>query len=92
MEITSVKHTIKLSTDEMSGCAFCSQSFGTSLDWDINHLIQAHGGKLLHVGTQSLNVADEPAYYSTVALVGFDEAPPAREPSVRFTTQLPPGA
>ena len=92
MDLSAVKHTIKLSTDELSGCEFCSQRFGTSLDWDINHLIQVHGGTLLHVGTQSLNVADEPAYYSTVALVGFDTAPPAREASVRFSTQLPPTA
>lgn len=92
MELSAVKHTIKLSTDEMSGCAFCSQSFGTSLDWDINHLVQVHGGVLLHIGSQSLNVADEPPYFSTVAYVGFENAPTPREPSARFTTQLPPGA
>lgn len=90
MDLSNVKHTIKLSTDELSGCAFCDQRFGTSIDWDINHLIQHHGGLLLHVGSESLNQGEEAAYYSTVAVVGFESVPPAREAAARFSVELTP--
>lgn len=90
MDLSNVKYTIRLSSDEHSGCQFCGHSFGASIDWDVNHLIQAHEGLLLHVGTESINGADEPSYYSTVAVVGFSTTPPAREPSAIFSTSLPP--
>ncbi|EZO07527.1 hypothetical protein ACIRTW_12760 [Pseudomonas aeruginosa] len=90
MDISNIKYTYKLSTVEHSGCPFCRQSFGVALDWDINHLLQSHGGVLLHVGSQSLNSEGEPPYYSQVALVGFETEPPAREPSAVFSTQIPP--
>ncbi|WP_337058182.1 hypothetical protein [Pseudomonas sp. USHLN015] len=92
MELSDVKHTIKLSSDESFGCAFCSQSLGTSIDWDINHLIQIHGGKLLHVGSESLSSAGEAPYLATVALIGFSEVPPPKAATARFTTQLPPAS
>ena len=90
MDFSSVKHTIRLSTDEHSGCPFCGHSFGTCLDWDINHLLKEHDGLLVHVGSESINGADEPSYYSTVAIVGFSIAPPERTLSARFSPRMPP--
>lgn len=90
MDLSDVKHTIKLSSDQSSGCAFCSQNLGTEIDWDINHLIQNHGGKLLHVGSESLNTAGEAPYLATVALIGFSEVPPPRTATAHFTTELLP--
>lgn len=90
MDLGKVKHTIKLSSDWQGGCVFCGQNLGLSMDWDINHFIQSHDGVLLHVGTESSNTVDEPAYYTSVALIGFAEQPPVREPSARFSPQLPP--
>jgi hypothetical protein len=92
MDLESVKHTVKLSSDWQGGCAFCGQNLGVSMDWDINHLLQSHGGVLLHVGTESTNTVDEPAYYMSVALVGFAELPQPKESSARFSTQLPPAS
>lgn len=90
MDYSGVKYTFKLSTAEQSGCPFCSQVFGVSIDWDMNHLLQEHNGSLLHVGSESLNKGDEPAYYSTIAVVGFAVEPPKRQSGARFTTQMPP--
>lgn len=90
MDLSAIKHTIRLSTDEHSGCPYCTYSFGKSLDWDINHLLKEHDGALVHVGTESINGADEPSYYATVALVGFSVAPPERTVSARFSPRVPP--
>ncbi|MGU0648895.1 hypothetical protein ACSES4_07885 [Pseudomonas aeruginosa] len=89
MDISDVKYTYKLSTDELSGCPYCEQRFGTALDGDINHLLQNHGGGLLHVGSESLNTESEPPYYAQVALVGFDVVPPAGAAS-ELSMQMPP--
>lgn len=90
VDYSGIKYTFKLSTAEVPSCPFCTQVFGVSIDWDINHLIQHHKGKILHVGSESLNKGDEPSYYSTVAIVGFAEEPLKRESSGRFSAQMPP--
>lgn len=91
MSLSMVKHTIKVSSAETSACDYCGQRLdGQIVDWSINHLVQEHAGKILHVGCESLELAGAPPYYATIAVVGFDEVPPKREASVKFATQLPP--
>lgn len=81
-----VKHVIELSSSITGGWnGVCNEGCGaprqrydySCIEEQINHLIQAHGYKLLHVGQQT-DTGGEGNYLSTVAILGSSEIPPAR--------------
>lgn len=76
MELADVKHTIKLSTDVETGCAYCGKpQAGSDIDANINHLIEAHDGLLLHVGGETSRNSDGIIWNETVAVIGFQSGP-----------------
>lgn len=80
MEFIDAKHVIKLSTNVSFGCPFCGKWFeAEDIDKGINHYLQEHNAKLLHVGAEAFVDEDGHTAHQTVALIGLDQAPPLRE-------------
>jgi hypothetical protein len=70
-----IKQVVKISTDETltsQKCVVCAIPVGLDrLEKSINHYIQEHGYKLLHVGTETAKSNEgNGLYYSTVAILG----------------------
>jgi hypothetical protein len=66
-----VTHVVHISTSARRGCAECDQLiYGKHLDWAINHYIENHGYRLLHVGTETGRDDDGNLLHSTVAVLG----------------------
>jgi hypothetical protein len=66
-----IKHVVYVSTGEQKECEHCGESVGGSLFAKaVNHYIEEHGYKLLHIGTDT-NWSDEGTpWHDTVAVVG----------------------
>lgn len=79
----TVQRTIELSSNIHRGCDHCNESFTENVSEGINHLISAHGYRLLHVGTESTLAQDGSPYHTTVAILGHDE-PPALKPKAKI--------
>jgi hypothetical protein len=74
-----VQHVVHISTNISASCEHCSKSVGGypgdgehSLAESINHYIEKHGYKLLHVGTETSRDLDGNSWHSTVAVLGKD--------------------
>ena len=67
-----VTHTVKISTNVNRTCQYCDQSLGGPAFFTkpVNHYIDVHDYKLLHVGTETSH-AEEGLWYSTVAVLGI---------------------
>jgi len=66
-----IKHVVYLSTDIGTECKHCSERVGLdNLAESINHYIEQHGYKLLHVGTETSRDTDGRPWHSTVAVLG----------------------
>lgn len=88
MEVINVKHVIKLSTNVSMGCQVCGdRQEAEDIDTSINHYLQQHGAKLLHVGAESYRGEDGRTASQTVAMIGLDEVPPVRQPTP-FNVQI----
>jgi hypothetical protein len=79
MAIERVKHTVEVSSDIGRRCEHCDQSVGyetsgTDLSKSINHYIEAHGYRLLHVGTRTTTGSDGHPWNVTVAILGLEAA------------------
>lgn len=66
-----ISHVVHISTNISKSCEHCkefidSEELGTS----INHYIDKHGYKLLHVGTETIHDMDGKPWHTTVAVVG----------------------
>lgn len=89
MEASSVKHTVQLITHTSTGCPFCATfQDGEKIDENINHLLQEHGGQLLHVGTETSKNYEGETHHATLALIGFSVVPEKRLPkpgNIRFS-------
>ena len=48
-----VNHVVHISNDESKSCEHCDFRAGSDLAESINHYIDAHGYKLLHVGQET---------------------------------------
>jgi hypothetical protein len=76
-----IRHVIYLSTNSSARCEFCEEAFGfMSLEVakGINHLLQNHGCRLLHVGTETSHDDEGKPWHSTVAILGAPMLPPER--------------
>ena len=80
----NVKRTAAVSTNIGRGCEHCGASvgaFGDSIAESINHYIEEHGYRLLHVGPQTTHGSDGKPWHMTVAVLGHDNPPPVRPPA-----------
>ena len=77
-------HVVHISTARgATRCERCSESIENLAD-AINHCINAHGYKLIHVGTETAvdDVEGTPTpIHATVAVLGSDKKPPRRKKS-----------
>jgi hypothetical protein len=76
-----VKRTTEVSSNIGRGCEHCREPIGSLHNSDditesVNHYIEKHGYRLLHVGTQTSHDTNSKPWHSTVAILGHD-APPA---------------
>jgi len=65
-----IEHVVHISTDVTTSCEHCRISVGGNLAESINHYIEEHDYKLLHVGSEYLTASDGSASFATVAVVG----------------------
>ncbi len=68
-----ISHVVKVSTDVIKGCEECSAVFGSTSDIiadSINHYIDEHGYKLLHVGQETTDDHAGKPWHTTVAVLG----------------------
>ena len=66
-----IKHVVQISTSIGTSCEHCDFPIGTdNFAESINHYIEQHGYKLLHVGTETDRDSDGNPWQSTVALLG----------------------
>jgi hypothetical protein len=67
-----VKNIVHISTNIMTGCKHCSQTVGSDkFEESINHYIQVHGYKLLHVGQEHDTDMNGNSIHHTVAILGL---------------------
>ena len=70
-QIGSVKNVIYVSSDISQSCPLCRQMLKAEEVGDsINHILQAHDYKLLHVGTETTDGSDGKPWHKTVAVLG----------------------
>ena len=66
-----INHIIYISTNIGTGCEHCNARIGLEkLAESINHYIEKHGYKLLHVGTETICDKNGNPSHTTIALVG----------------------
>jgi hypothetical protein len=71
MKLDTVKEIKVVSTNIYSGCTFgCNLPYnGESFEANVNHYLQEHGYKLLHVGQESSPDDEGKASHSTIAVL-----------------------
>jgi hypothetical protein len=82
----NVKHVLTLSTNVISPCEHCDR-FGPDshdrLAQAINHYLEAHGYRLLHIGQDTTRNNEGELWHATIAILGHDDPPPqARRPGI----------
>lgn len=66
-----VQHVVHISTNIGTGCEHCNEQIGLDrLAESINHYIEQHGYKLLHVGTETSHDTNGNPWHSTAAVLG----------------------
>ena len=76
MELSDVKHTVRLVTHTSMACPFCTVfQDGEKIDENINHLIQVHDGLLIHVGGETSENYKGEMCQGTSAVLGFSNSP-----------------
>lgn len=73
-----IQHVVTISSAIGTSCEHCSESVGgwgesgiLDLAKSINHYIEEHDYKLLHVGTETGTGPDGDTWHSTVAFLGM---------------------
>ncbi|RLC36330.1 hypothetical protein DRH29_04750 [candidate division Kazan bacterium] len=66
-----IRHVVYVSTGILRRCEYCEESVGMGrFGESINHYIQQHGYKLLHVGQETGTDVNGKPFHSTVAVLG----------------------
>lgn len=66
-----IQHVVYISTNIGVSCEHCNESVGLDrFAESINHYINQHEYKLLHVGTETSHNMDGKPWHSTVAVLG----------------------
>ena len=68
---SGVQHVVQISTNIGTGCEHCSTSIGLEeFAQSVNHYIEQHGYKLLHIGQETGTDMDGKPWHNTVAVLG----------------------
>jgi hypothetical protein len=82
-----VNQIVHISTNIGGGCEHCSFPIGLDkFAESVNHYIEQHGYKLLHIGTESSRDDDDRLWHHTVAVVGKDAQVP-KKPASRVSSR-----
>ncbi len=82
-DFKGITHVVEISSVIGKSCEHCSEAIGggyaddQSIDKSINHYIQEHGYKLLHIGSETTRDDKGRPYDTTVAVLGIAK-PPAK--------------
>jgi hypothetical protein len=68
-QYAGIQHTVHLSSDVDKGCDECHK-FISGFAEAINHYLQLHDYRLLHVGTETVRDDEGRPHHTTVAVVG----------------------
>lgn len=65
----NVKHVVHINTDIGKGCEFCHFTIGGDrFAESVNHYIEAHGFRLLHVGQETVSGENSPVAVTAAVL------------------------
>lgn len=66
------EHIVHISTDVSMGCEHCHFNIGgpNNLAESVNHYVEKHGYKILHIGTETISGPRDEAWHTTVAVLG----------------------
>ena len=72
VQFPHIKHIVEVSTNIGRHCEHCTKMMGLdNFTESVNHYIDEHGYKLLHVGTETgRNSDDGSPWHSTAAILG----------------------
>jgi hypothetical protein len=78
MSLRNMKHIVRVSSNVIEKCAHCGEVIGGDVFFDasINHYMNAHGYKLLHVGAETTTDRDDRTWHTTVAILGSNRMRP----------------
>lgn len=86
----ATKRTTYISSDIGRGCEHCDHAIGAldtgNMADSINHYIQVHGYRLLHVGTETTHDSNGKPWHTTVAILGHED-PPAVSPPAQIVVE-----
>ncbi len=72
-----IKHVVHISTGTGTRCEHCDANFKHEEFADpINHYIEQHGYRLLHVGTETIDDEDGNPWHTSVAVLGVEKTLP----------------
>lgn len=74
-----VKTIVTIKSMEIEKCIHCTENVKYSFDEIVNHYIQKHGYKILHVGQYTEHDMNEKPFHGTVAVIGNIEIVPLEE-------------
>jgi hypothetical protein len=86
--MTDIKHVIQITSGCQSGCEHCNDgierngNLGVHGDYfvnAINHYVQKHNYKILHIGQYTDTEVDDGLWHGTTAILGHTEILPPRE-------------
>ena len=67
---------VHISTSVTTGCKLCGERIGGDHFADsVNHYLQRHSYKLLHVGSETITSNDGKPCHATVAVLGEEKQP-----------------
>ena len=66
------QHVVHISTNITTGCQHCNHRIGGGdFAESVNHYIQKHNYKVMHIGTETITDSDGRPYHITVAVLGL---------------------
>jgi hypothetical protein len=88
------KRTTLISSNIGRGCEHCGEFLGsvgenTDVSESVNHYVEKHGYKLLHVGAETTHGSDGKPWHTTIAILGHDNPPAIQPPAKVEILQIP---
>ena len=65
-----IKHVVHISTNSLGASKHCQERIGSDFAESVNHYVQKHGYKVLHVGAEWSADMDGKSCHHTIAVVG----------------------
>jgi len=75
--VKAVKHLVEITTNASKGCEECDSVLSgvENFAGAVNHYLQVHGYRLIHLGSQTSHDYQGNPWQSTIAVLGTDKAP-----------------